>query len=421
MTMKKKQHLVIALAVLLPLIVFMPLSCDLISGGNDDGKDGDPTSFPENVLEVAGGIFSLIGMVFESETEDPTESESYPTGMTVSWVAQPTVLEITLTDMTPPDWGTVVIEGSITLTQISDSPFIIEIEGTVTLTNYSCASIALDGTATWAAGADPGDSEPESITGTFTVDGTTYDLADLVAAMEEEEEEEEEPPVLNPLPVDFMTHLGNFSQDFDDRLWRIGPAALGAHWSEYNYMRFNISEDGSQHTLYRTSEEPSAGFLNWYLQGETQKLDFMDPDGGVLYSFTVLDYSTCHLHLLGTWGVETREWIFSAGIDNLSGVVVDGADEENVDFYLYYKPITEAIVHLGSYVGEVFLPCVTTTTDERGYFEFLDFTGTLEPLEQPWIQVIKEGYVTSTTMANRGLPIPPDSQVFEYLTLNPSP
>jgi len=229
------------------------------------------------------------------------------------------------------------------------------------------------------------------------------------------------PATINPLPSVFKTSNGDYAQDFKDRAWRLGPAADGDYWSEYNYMRFNISADGARFAEYLAGSQGNAGFLNWHTSGTEQKLDFLDSNLHPLYSFTVLHYSANHLHLRMLWGTETREWIFSAGTSNVSGLVVDSNDHYTQNPYYYAKPLSGASVQLGTMdmLGGVFtpIPGFATTTDARGFFEFSDLTGYIG--QTLMAKVTKVGYAdivqgnpfdtvtsTSTVFLNIGLDLP---------------
>lgn len=133
-------------AALLTLIlsVLMILSCGgILSGGGDD-----TSVIPEEVLNLAGGVFDLIGSVFESDYSDPTDDPTYPAGMTVSWITEPTVLNLAFSGFTPPDDpGGPVVNGSITLAQTGSSPITMSLSGTLSITNYTYSSVSLSATA----------------------------------------------------------------------------------------------------------------------------------------------------------------------------------------------------------------------------------------------------------------------------------
>jgi hypothetical protein len=386
------------------------------------GIKDDKPSIPEDIVDLADGIFSLIGLVFESEADDPALDTTYPAGMTVTWVTPETVLRITLTNFSPPDDpGGIVANGSVTLSRTSTSPYTIAFTGSITITNYSYSSVALNGSAVWAAGQEPGDSEPASVTGTFTVDGKAYSIADILDAIEGGGGGGTAPTSVTPLPSSFKTHVGNFSQYFDDQVWRLGPAEASAPWfGTLNYMTFSIGDDGAHHAVYLNGTETHAGFINWYTSSGVQKLDFLDSaKTSVLYTFTVLGYSKNHLHLRALWGSETREWIFSAGMNNLTGVVTDSIASipaSGGQPYSYYPPLAGAVVELGTCDGETFTGYgAPVTADSRGFFEFPDLGGMgLPPMVGLWLRVTYNEEA-QLFQVNRGFPPMQTSNYFEMI------
>lgn len=167
----------------------------------------------------------------------------------------------------------------------------------------------------------------------------------------------DEPPVIifKPLPVEFLTRNGNYSQFFTERAQRPAPAADSDIWSANDYLRFSIGSGGYVHAVYLGGgPESDAGYINWHPSGEDQKLDFHDTLNNVLYSFKVLDYSSNFLHLQDQTGGEK---IFSAGVSNISGVVVDS-----------FSALAGFTVELWTTDSPMYLD--SRLTDSRGYFEF---------------------------------------------------
>jgi hypothetical protein len=215
------------------------------------------------------------------------------------------------------------------------------------------------------------------------------------------------PKTANPLPSVFKTSNGDFAQDFKDQAWRLGPAADDDHWAEYHYMTFAINADGARYTEFLGSSpgtEGHSGYLNWDTSGTPPKLEFLDSNYQPLYSFTVLHYSANHLHLRMPWGTETREWIFSAGTSNVSGLVYDSSTYYPSNFYAYYKPLSGASVELGTYDmgGGGFTPIagLTATTDARGFFEFSGLTAYIG--QSLSAKVTKAGYQDYVYVDMRG-------------------
>ena len=410
---------------LIVILVFSLNSCKLLSllvpGPEDEETNQQPT-LSQEIVELAEGIFGLIGSVFEN-IDDPLNGD-YPVGMSVSSDDPETELILTLDDFSPPDDSLVLANGEITLTRtsIDPSPLTIVVVGTLTLSNHTFSTVSLDGSAVWAAAdSDPAVDQPESFAGTFTVDGVEYQIADIIAAMEEDDDTN--PVVCTPLPTLFMTSAGNYSQDFKAKVWRPGPALTSDRWCPYEYISFSISEDGTSHTYYAGDETPKSGCLDWYSDEDVQKLDMLDGNGDALVSFTVLDYSSCHLHLRGQWGAETLEWIFSAGKDALSGVVVDNNDSVTIGYYPYNKPISGVAVQLGTLSQDMLtftpVPGATAMTDERGYFEFDDISAYAG--QCLGVELTKEGFgdIQSPIPAHRPDPIVLGEQYFEWFGMNP--
>jgi len=423
----KRGKCLMVLAVMLLLVPFLS-SCNLLSliipGSPDDDSDPE-TTIPDDVIELADGVFNLIGTVFEN-IDDPLHGE-YPDGMSVSGADPDIELTLTFTDFSPPDDSLVLVNGEITLTKTSldASPLTIMVTGTLALSNYAFTTVTLDGAAAWAtADADPAVDQPESFTGTFTVDGVDYLIADILAAIEAADEDET-PDDYSPLPAIFMTSAGNYSQNFNAKVWRPSPAFISDSWAGYTYITFNINDDGTRHTYYAGSETPMSGCLDWHTDGEVQKLDMLDANGDPLFSFTVLDWSSCHLHLVGGWGDETKEWIFSAGKDVLSGVVVDNDDSVTIEHYPYNKPISGVLVQLGTQSEDMMtfspIPGATAMTDERGYFEFDDISAYVG--QYLGVELTKEGYedIQSPIPPDRLGVIGPGEQYFGLFLMNPVP
>jgi hypothetical protein len=228
------------------------------------------------------------------------------------------------------------------------------------------------------------------------------------------------PASINPLPSVFRTNNGDYAQDFKDRAWRLGPAADNDYWSDYNYMRFTISADGTRYTEYLAGSAGNTGYLNWHMSGTEQKLDFLGSNNQALYSFTVLHYSANYLHLLMVYGTETREWIFSAGTSNLSGLVVDSNDRPiptPTDGYWYVRPLSGATIQLGTWGTTGFTPIsgLTTTTDARGLFEFSDlraYNG-----QSLMAKVTKAGYADLPPFGGPPNPITSSSTVYMSISL----
>ncbi len=326
--------------------------------GNGDGE------LPGSVVELAGGVFQVVELVLERYYVMP----QYGMTITVDDSGDEWTVTQTLDGFTVPgraietsgETQVTVRQGPPSTVEVSTpQPYVDSKDGETVLT------AELELTAEWESWEAFMDGPPDSMTGTFTVDGTAWDIEELL--------KEDTPEEAQGLPEEFRTPAGDFAQSFCDRVWRPATEDPGAPWANYQYMRFDIGPDGLTHETFTEGTREGTGPVMWTPDDSGEgvaELAFPRADGE--FHFTVLNYSEAHLHLRTPWGdAGTREWLFSSGIDNLSGVVLDGATYEPVDHYAYFDPIPGAQVELhfaDGEQGETFLKSVET--DARGYFEF---------------------------------------------------
>ncbi len=413
-------------ATLIILTTIMILSCTGADGilglipSPPSETSGTPVSIPKEVSSLADGIFSLIDMVFNSEASDPTLDTTYPSGMTAAWIAPQTELRISLSNFAP-DTGETRVDGEIVLTQISQAPYTIDMAGTIDLTKHTYSKVLFTGRGQWDTGKEPGTDSPKTITGTFTVDGKTYQLADVVAANSSSSTTAAPtavaPAVFVPVPETFRTGLGTFSQRFQSKASRAYPSASGAAWTQSESLGFDISADGARHAVYVNGAETAAGFIHWSETTNPKKIDFWDSGKSILlYSYTVLTSAANGLWLSGPSG-QNQEWLFSAGKDNLTGIVVDSGN----------KPISGAQVEIGylDSATKAFTALGTqAASDANGYFAIAGLSAIpqMPPMGEKYIRVAKASYTTYQGMVP-GSMIPIDAfknlNFYQYITLNP--
>lgn len=273
------------LAAILAVCVMSITTCsgltDLIEGG-DDGE----TSIPDGILDLADGIFSLIGEIFDGA--------DYP-GMTV--VTSGNVQTITFDNFThPDDTSGAKGSGTLTLTRTGTSPLSIRMKGTLTFSGLDYSSASIDGSATWASGVtSPSDGEPASITGTFTVDKTVYDLKAIVDALAER-------------------NSGDDGGTTVPTLYPIDPRYRGAHLNSTlkdgianTTVSFTISADGNTYSMV-DGATTCTGTIKWYMDSGWQLLHFNDTAKVNDRWYVVMNYDA--VHLLLHIGTPVEEWNF---------------------------------------------------------------------------------------------------------------
>ncbi|HCM26862.1 MAG TPA: hypothetical protein DIC34_10020 [Treponema sp.] len=301
--MKSRTWVPFRTALALTFVISCAASCSFIQSligsliGSDDKKPV-PSKPPTEAVELADGVFGLIGMIFESPESDPTLAQGYyPAGMSVAWITPDTALRITLENFTPPDDpGGLVANGEIDLTQTNADPFTISIAGSIILTNHFYGTASLNGNAVWAAGTGPGDAEPQSVTGTFTVDGKDWAIADLLAAMDDDGGDG---GTVTAYPVPDIYKGAQLHSAY-----RIeGPSNI----PDLSFI-FYISGDGKYYTMnegYLTCE----GTIKWYMDSGWQLLQFHDDANANDRFFVVMEYDASYLRL--NIGFPPTTWQFT--------------------------------------------------------------------------------------------------------------
>lgn len=173
---RKKAVLFVTLLSLVAVFCFV--SCD----PNPDSGSGTSEPVPDNVLEYGAGVFELVEDVV-TRCSDYT-SYDFSDGRSFSWTSSTTIVltvdNYIAESSIPPD-PDLILDGNITLTLLSDNPYQIQLVGSLTTSGLSSDSASINGTAYWATGENPEDDMPSSVNGTFTVNGTGYDMATIYA------------------------------------------------------------------------------------------------------------------------------------------------------------------------------------------------------------------------------------------------
>ena len=185
------------LAVVLATMVLIMGGCDTLGLLPDDDDDDAGDTIPEDVVDVAAGVLDLIDMAMSGD-DPPSGPDSddypdgYPTGMSVAWTdTEHTTLRLTLSDFTPPEDDPPTVNGSVTISDewtAGSSTATMTVSGSLSMTNFDYSTCSIDATARFAADTATGEwiqDEPESVTGTFSLDGATYDFAAILDAIEE--------------------------------------------------------------------------------------------------------------------------------------------------------------------------------------------------------------------------------------------
>ncbi len=155
--MEKKRGVVVSLCIFIA-VAFCSVSCD--TGSSDD--------IPEEVLEAAGGVFEFGFLMIE---DGP-----YPLGMSVT--TDGNVDTMTLTSVDTGEGFTV--SGTVILTTNNPDPLDIWIVANLSTAGSRVIICSMNGGAVWAAGTTYDTSPPQSVAGTFTYNGKTYNLTDIL-------------------------------------------------------------------------------------------------------------------------------------------------------------------------------------------------------------------------------------------------
>lgn len=297
MRLRKHPFLLIAAAL---------AACALLVSCSDDDDNGGtrpPQTIPEEVLELADDFFSLIGSVIEGDP--PPFSgltilpEEIPEEFTDGFV-----LSIIFDDMDPEPPSGPLVNGTITLTcRLVQTTKQILIGGEIVIsdrdTDVTLYDVEIDGIATWLTGG-PDTGEPDYITGTFTVNGTEYDLLRIFQLLSEQGDDRP----INPVPPMYrgaQLHLLQYRVDGEET------------WTPSDRVRFYISEDGCYYMMqegenWGTPEEAidveCEGTIDWHWDDEdsAQKLHFYDDAGEQDRLFWLYTFDPTHLSGSVLWG-----------------------------------------------------------------------------------------------------------------------
>lgn len=277
---------------------------------DDDGPANPSTPIPDDVLEIADNVFDLIGAVMDG-SPPPFEGLSIEPENPPEDFVDGFVLSIICEDMEPEPPHGPVVNGTIDLTaRVLSSGNQILIEGALVLSDQDgepFMTVGIDGAATWSTGG-PDDGEPDRITGTFTVDGTRYDLARIIAELEDEGGGDQP---INAVPemyrgAQLHCQMARLSGEGDEQ------------WDDDHYMRFYISESGQYYLMrqgvaWDTPDEEihleCEGTIDWHTDGGIQRLYFHDDEGQDDRLFDVVQYDSDHIILSTEWN-PSEPWDF---------------------------------------------------------------------------------------------------------------
>lgn len=168
--MKKTGNWIALLTAIFVLLSFA--ACD--SGSSS----GDAEEIPDDVAELGGGAMELVGYVLHIAMDD---TSSPPPGITI--VRTGSGGTATLTNFSPTDEDPITITGAITVNVTSTEPLSLTLSGNCTFANSDFESLSITGSATWAEGESIEDGEPQSYTGSITIDGKKYSIKDMLEAV----------------------------------------------------------------------------------------------------------------------------------------------------------------------------------------------------------------------------------------------
>jgi hypothetical protein len=290
---------------LLPVLL---VTCFLLASCSDDNSSTSPTrppqTIPNEVMAMADNVFSLIGMALEGNTAPLagfwTEPEALPDEFTDGFV-----LTIYCEDMEPEPPHGPLVNGSITITarQIAGSKRLL-IDGELVLTDEDetqLMTVAIVGAAIWDTGG-PDVSEPDRMTGTFTIDSNAYDLGRIFELLQDEWDGGDQP--VAPLPVQYRG-----TQLHGTMIRVLGQG--DEQWQYHTYHRFYLSDCGQYYMMqlggnWGMPEEQidaqCTGTINWHTEGAVQRLYFHDDEGMHDRLFTVVEYGPDDIILNIDWG-----------------------------------------------------------------------------------------------------------------------
>ncbi|MEX2443230.1 MAG: hypothetical protein WD492_06485 [Alkalispirochaeta sp.] len=359
---------------------------DYLAADVIDAMDGDGDQTDE--IEIAGGVMSVVHTVLQFYYIGPSHGMSVSTsGTGTTWRA-----DITFDDFAP-SGGSETANGGLQARVTSLNPFTVRAttpQEVVLRESSGTTHISLDATVTWAAGAHPMSSPPATITGTITINDTSHNIAEM-----------------GRLPVVFRTAVGTYEQSFKDRAWRPATDNPAEPWSWFNYMRFDISPDGRVHVhRHHTGHYPPDGEIKftgplfWDEPASGPPTIWFGSDGGDEIEFLVRDHTATRLFLEpedGWSDAGAVEFLFTAGRDNLSGLLVNReVVRREGEWYEYRAPIAQESVDL--YIINHDPPeaelLASTTTDASGLFAWTELSELSNDIYNAELFIVMDGILT---------------------------
>lgn len=250
------------------IVVLLAVSCPQLGLGPSESDDnGEDTTIPDSVVEIAFGLTGLLDMVLSGD-DPPTAPDSteypdgYPEGMSVEWVNDDeSVLRFTLSDFAPPDDDDpATVNGSMTLTERWEDgapTATLSVVGSFEMSNFTHDTCDMDAEAVFDADPATGEwtsEEPDSLGGTFTVDGVVYDFAEVLEAIEQLEngDDDDETPVslTYSVTVSGLENPADFAVQGGELVAVVVPGDLTTDPEPDDILAVNHTVvDGSTHTL----------------------------------------------------------------------------------------------------------------------------------------------------------------------------
>lgn len=132
------------------------------------------------------------------------------------------------------------------------------------------------------------------MSGTFVYNGTSYNITNVMAAIEllddeeeAEEEEEQETPDYTPLPA------GTYPPGPPMQFYCIGTRefAAGSPWvAPDTHLQLDFSEDRTEYLLYEGSDRGAEGLLDWNTSDPTHPVLTLYTENGDVFTGIVLYY-----------------------------------------------------------------------------------------------------------------------------------
>ncbi|HHU36423.1 MAG TPA: hypothetical protein GXZ47_04250 [Treponema sp.] len=277
-------------------VVILFAACD------SSGGDGNGSSLPDQVLDSAEGVFDFVGEFLM--VEDPS-TETFPDGVTV--VDNPDETRtLTFTNFEPEDG--VTVNGTMNLEQLSENPLKVSLSATLSGTGEGeNITITLSGTATWAMGETMEEDDPSSITGTFTYNGTSYNLSTIMEELAQRDDDDGDGDgdgdgdenKYSPLPIDQFPP-GNPSSTLCFYLIATRET-FSSPWEAptEGLTQLDFTHDRDSYEMYVAGTRENEGALNWH-EPDMTKLDLYDADDTLVYSFSVGAFESNFFYLFAT-------------------------------------------------------------------------------------------------------------------------